>query len=162
MAEENKTEEKVENKVEEKIEEKPKKEKKKVKVPEKFLKIVKEIEEMKLVDLAELVQILEEKFDVKGMAMPSMMPMPSAATAQNAGANEEKSAYDVILSKTGDKKIAVIKAIKEVTQKGLKECKDMADAADSEPQTVKQGVDKKEAEECKKKLEAGGATVELR
>ncbi len=117
---------------------------------------------MKLIDLAELVKILEEKFDVKGMAMAPMASMPQAAGAQDANSKQEKSAYDVVLSKTGDKKIAVIKAIKEITQKGLKDCKDIADAAESEPQIIKQDVDKKEAEEYKKKLEAAGAAVELK
>ena len=135
---------------------------KKISVPEKFKKIVKEIENMKLVDLAELVKILEEKFDVKPMAMASMASMPNAGAGQNANAKQEKSTYNVVLSKTGDKKIAVIKVIKEITQKGLKDCKDIADAADSEPQVIKQDVEKKEAKEYKKKLETAGGTVELK
>jgi len=130
-----------------------------VEVPAKFEKLVKEIETMSVIDLAELVKILEKKFGVS--AAPSMMAMPAGGGA-GASAAEEKSSFNVVLTAIGDKKIDVIKTLRDITQLGLKESKDMVDAAVAAPQTVKENVKKEEAEEMKKKFAAAGATVELK
>ena len=130
--------------------------KKEVMVPEKFKSIVAEIEKMSVLDLSELVKILEEKFGVSAAA-PMMAMAASPAAAQEAV--EEKSSFNVELTSSGANKIAVIKAIREVTQLGLKEAKDLADGA---PKMVKEGLKKEEAEEMKKKLEAAGAQVTLK
>lgn len=133
-------------------------EEKKVEVPEKFKKLVEEIEKMSVLDLAELVKVLEEKFGVSAAA--PVMAAPVAVGAAPAG--EEKSIFNVVLTAPGDKKIEVIKVVRDVTQKGLKEAKDMVDASASSPQMVKEGAKKEEAEELKKKFEAAGAKVELK
>ncbi len=140
--------------------EETKEEKKEVQVPEKFADLVKKIEGMSVLDLAELVKILEEKFGVSAAA-PMMM---AAASAGGNGdeAVEEKSSFDVVLAGFGEKKIEVIKVVKEITQKGLKEAKDLVDASAAGPQVIKEAVDKKEAGELKAKLEAAGAKVELK
>ena len=130
--------------------------KKEVMVPEKFKSIVAEIEKMSVLDLSELVKILEEKFGVSAAA-PMMALAASPAAAQEAV--EEKSSFNVELTSSGANKIAVIKAIREVTQLGLKEAKDLAGGA---PKMVKEGLKKEEAEERKKKLEAAGAQVSLK
>ena len=139
-------------------EEKPKK----VKVPEKFKKLVEEIEKMQVSDLAELVKILEDKFGVS--ATPQMVAAaPTApASAEASAGKEEKSVFNIELSQIGAKKIDVIKVVRDVTQKGLKESKDLVDAAEKEPQPIKENVKKEEAEEIKKKFEAAGAKVELK
>ena len=136
------------------------KEEEKVEVPEKFKKIVQEIEEMKVADLAELVKILEKKFGVS--ATPMVAAAPQGTTTPQQGEKEEKSEYDVVLKAIGDKKIEVIKAVRDITQKGLKESKDLVDAAAKEPQVIKEKAKKEEAEEIKAKLEAAGAGVELK
>ncbi|HOI97142.1 MAG TPA: 50S ribosomal protein L7/L12 [Candidatus Pacearchaeota archaeon] len=136
-------------------------EKKEVQVPAKFADLVKKIEEMSVLDLAELVKILEEKFGVSAAA-PMMMAAPAAGGANGAPAAEEQSSFTVVLAAPGDKKIEVIKAVKEITQKGLKEAKDLVDASASAPQVIKEAVEKKEADELKAKLEAAGAKVELK
>lgn len=136
-------------------------EKKEVQVPAKFADLVKKIEEMSVLDLAELVKILEEKFGVSAAA-PMMMTAPAAGGANGAPAAEEQSSFTVVLAAPGDKKIEVIKAVKEITQKGLKEAKDLVDASASAPQVIKEAVEKKEADELKAKLEAAGAKVELK
>lgn len=143
MAEENKTKE--EDKKDKKIE-----------VPAKFKDLVKQIEELSIMDLAELVKILEEKFGVSAAAAvaPTAAPMDIGAEA-----GEEKTAFTVELKDAGSQKIQVIKAVREITGKGLKESKDLVDKA---PQMVKENVKKEEAEELKKKLEEAGATVELK
>ena len=130
----------------------------KIEVPAKFADLVKKIEEMSVLDLAELVKVLESKFGVSAAA-PMMMAAAPAAAGE---AVEEKSSFTVVLSAPGDKKIEVIKAIKDITQKGLKEAKDMVDASASAPQVVRENVKKEEADELKKKLEAAGAKVELK
>jgi large subunit ribosomal protein L7/L12 len=130
-----------------------------VKVPKKFEKIVKEIEEMSVLDLSELVKILEEKFGVSAAAPMAVAAAPLAGEAE---AGEEKSEFNVILKGIGEKKIEVIKVVRDITGKGLKEAKDMVDAAASEPQTIKEGAKKEEAEELKKKFEEAGASVELK
>lgn len=138
-------------------EEKKQDEKKLVEVPEKFKKLVEEIEKMSVLDLAELVKILEEKFGVSAAA-PVMAAAPGVA-APTAGAEEEKTSFNVELTEAGANKIAVIKVIREVTEKGLKDAKDLVDAA---PKMVKEGVGKEEAETIKKKLEAAGGKVTLK
>ncbi|PIP32075.1 50S ribosomal protein L7/L12 [bacterium (Candidatus Gribaldobacteria) CG23_combo_of_CG06-09_8_20_14_all_37_87_8] len=131
----------------------------KVEVPQKFEKLVKEIEEMKALDLAELVKILEKKFGVSAQAQ--VVAAPAGDTGATAPA-EEKSSFTVELSKVGDKKIDVIKVVRDVTQKGLKESKDLVDAAVAAPQVLKENVKKEEAEDIKKKFVEAGATVELK
>lgn len=126
-----------------------------VEVPEKFKKLVEEIEQMSVIDLAELVKVLEDKFGVSAAAPAMMMAMPGAGAAEA----EEKSSFDVELTSTGDSKINVIKAVREVTGLGLKEAKEIVDGA---PKAVKEGVAKAEAEEMKKKLEEAGAVVTLK
>ncbi|MBU1203000.1 50S ribosomal protein L7/L12 [Patescibacteria group bacterium] len=129
-------------------------EKKDVEVPAKFKAIVEEIEKMSVLDLSELVSILEDKFGVSAAQPVAMAAMPAAAEAQ-----EEKSSFTVELTAAGGNKIGVIKVIREITQLGLKEAKDMADSA---PSPIKEGVAKEEAETIKKKLEEAGATVTLK
>ncbi len=137
-------------------EEKNKEEKKDVAVPAKFKSLVEEIEKLSVLDLSELVSILEDKFGVSAAQPVAMAAQPAAG---DAGAAEEKSAFNVELSASGDNKIGVIKVVRELTQLGLKEAKDMVDGA---PTVVKEGVAKEEAEAMKKKLEEAGATVALR
>lgn len=131
--------------------------KEEVVVPAKFEKLVSEIEKMSVLDLSELVKVLEEKFGVSAAAPMMMGAMPAAAGAAEAA--EEKSDFDVELSAVGDQKINVIKAVREATGLGLKEAKDLVDAA---PKVIKEKLPKAEAEEVKKKLEAAGATVTLK
>ncbi len=130
--------------------------KKEVEVPKKFKTLVEEIEKMSVIDLSELVKVLEEKFGVSAAAPVAMMAGAAGAAAEAAPA---KSEFDVELSASGDNKIGVIKVVKEITGLGLKEAKDMVDAA---PQIVKKAVKKEEAEELKKKLTEAGATVNLK
>lgn len=130
----------------------------KVEVPEKFKKLVDEIEKLSVVDLAELVKVLEKKFGVS--AAPQVVATPTAGPA--APAVEEKTIFNVVLTAVGDKKIEVIKVVRDITQKGLKEAKDLVDAVVTGPQVVKENVKKEEAEELKKKFEAAGAKVELK
>lgn len=125
---------------------------KNVEVPEKFQTLVASIEKLTVIELAELVKILEEKFGVSAAA-------PVAAAAGPAAAAEEKSSFNVELTEAGGNKIGVIKVVREVTGLGLKEAKDLVDGA---PKAVKEGVAKAEAEEMKKKLEDAGAKVTLK
>ena len=148
----------------EKEEKKEGKKEEKVEVPKKFEDIVKKIEELSVVDLAELVKVLEKKFGVSAAA-PVAAVAPAAAAPGAAGAApaaEEKTIFNVELTAVGDKKIEVIKVVRDATEKGLKEAKDLVDAAASAPQMVKENVKKEEAEELKKKFEAAGAKVELK
>ena len=119
---------------------------------EKFNDIIETIEKLSVVELAELVKVLEEKFGVSASAMAA------AAPGAGGGAAEEKTSWNVLLKAAGDQKINVIKAVREATGLGLKEAKDIVDAA---PKVVKEGLKKEEAEELKKKFEAAGATMEL-
>jgi len=130
-------------------------EEKNVVVPAKFEKLVGEIEKMSVLDLAELVKILEEKFGVSASA-PAMMMAPAAGAA---AAVEEKDSFDVEITESGANKINVIKAVRELTEMGLKEAKDLVDAA---PKVLKEGVKKADAEAMKKKLEEAGAKVTLK
>lgn len=117
--------------------------------------IIEAIESMSVLELAELVKALEEKFGVSAAAPVAV----AAAGAAPAGAAEEKTEFDVILVEAGANKINVIKEIRGITSLGLKEAKDLVDGA---PKTVKEGAPKAEAEEIKAKLEAAGAKVELK
>jgi large subunit ribosomal protein L7/L12 len=130
--------------------------KKNIEVPAKFKGLVEEIEKMSVLDLAELVKILEDKFGVSAAA-PMAFAMPAAGAPAEAA--EEKSSFNVELTSSGDQKINVIKALRVVTQLGLKEAKDMVDGA---PKMVKEGATKQEAEDMKKKLEEAGAKVTLK
>ena len=135
--------------------------KEKIEVPKKFEEIIKKIEELSVLELAELVKALEKKFGVS--AAPQVVAAPTVApTAQAAPAAEEKMVFNVVLTAVGDKKIEVIKVVRDATQKGLKEAKDLVDAVATGPQVVKENVKKEEAEELKKKFEATGAKVELK
>jgi large subunit ribosomal protein L7/L12 len=133
-------------------------EKKEIEVPAKFKKLVEEIEKMSVLDLSELVKILEEKFGVSAAA-PVMMGAMPAAGGEGVAAEEEKTEFDVELTAAGGQKINVIKAVREITGLGLKESKDMVDAA---PKVVKEKVAKAQADEIKKKLEDAGATVTVK
>ncbi len=128
-----------------------------VKVPAKFKSLVEEIEKMSVLDLAELVKILEDKFGVSASA-PAMM-VAGGAPAGGEAVVEEKDSFDVEITDAGGTKIAVIKAVREITEVGLKDAKDLVDAA---PKVIKEGVKKEEAEEMKKKLEEAGAKVTLK
>ena len=113
------------------------------------------IAEMSVMDIVELISAMEEKFGVTAAAAVAEAP----AAAEGGAAAEEKDEFDVILAGFGDKKVGVIKAVREATGLGLKEAKDLVEGA---PAAVKEGVNKAEAEELKKKLEEAGATVELK
>jgi large subunit ribosomal protein L7/L12 len=122
--------------------------------------IITAIKGMTVMDLATLVKDLQEEFGVSASMPMGMMPMggmPGGGAA--AEEVEEQTSFDVILTAAGDKKIQVIKAVREVTTLGLKEAKDLVDSA---PQPVKEGVTKEEAETLKAKLEEQGATVEIK
>lgn len=135
-------------------------EQKAVEVPAKFQSLVSEIEKMSVLDLAELVKVLEGKFGVSAAA-PMMAMVPQGGTAGGAAAApaEEQTTFNVELTDAGANKIGVIKALREITQLGLKEAKDLTDSA---PKMVKEGVGKAEAETMKKKIEAAGAKVTLK
>ncbi|MCX6718594.1 MAG: 50S ribosomal protein L7/L12 [Candidatus Staskawiczbacteria bacterium] len=126
------------------------------KVPAKFEKLVGEIEKMPVVELAELVKVLEEKFGVSAAA-------PVAVAAATAGPVEEKTSFSVELKEVGAQKIEVIKVVRDVTAKGLKESKDLVDAAAAgTAQMIKEDVKKEEADEIVKKFTAAGAKVEIK
>jgi large subunit ribosomal protein L7/L12 len=117
-------------------------------------KVIEMVEKMTVLELADLVKVMEDKFGVSAAAPVAM----AAAPAEAAPAEEEKSSFDIILKEAGSNKIGVIKVVREITELGLKEAKDLVEAA---PQTVKEAVKKEEAEEMKAKFEEAGATVEL-
>jgi large subunit ribosomal protein L7/L12 len=123
-----------------------------IEVPAKFKKLEEEVENMSVLELNELVKVLEKKFGVSAVAAAA----PVAAAGEAA---EEKSDFVIHLKDAGATKIAVIKVVKELLSLGLKEAKDLVDAA---PSDLKSGVKKEEAEEIKKKLEEAGAKVELK
>lgn len=141
------------------VEEKEKKEKPK-KVPEKFKEIVEKIEKMSVLDLAELVKILEERFGVSAAQPVAAAPAPVAPPAVPPA--EEKTTFSVFLKEIGDKKIEVIKAVRDITGRGLKDSKDLVDGVASGPQSIKENIKREEAEEIKKRLETAGAKVELK
>ncbi|MBP7217068.1 MAG: 50S ribosomal protein L7/L12 [Candidatus Omnitrophica bacterium] len=121
--------------------------------------MIKTIESMTVLELADLVKALETKFDVKANMPMMAAPMAGAQAAGGQAPAEEKSTFTVVLAGAGANKIAVIKEVRTMTNLGLKEAKDLVDAA---PKPVKENVPKEEAEDMKKKLEAAGATVELK
>jgi len=133
-------------------------EKKEVIVPEKFKTLVESIEKMSVLDLAELVKLLEEKFGVSASAPAMMMAAPMAG-GEAGPAAEEKSEFSVELKDAGANKISVIKVVKEVTGLGLADAKALVDGA---PKVIKEGLAKTEAEELKKKIEEAGGAVELK
>lgn len=132
-------------------------EQKSTEVPAKFAALVEQIEKLSVLDLAELVKVLEEKFGVSSAA-PMMMAAAPTAGGETAAA-EEKSSFNVELTGAGSNKIAVIKVVREATGKGLKEAKDLVDGA---PKVIKEGATKEEAEALKKQLEEAGAQVALK
>lgn len=152
MSEEQKTDAPVEETKEETTTDTP------VEVPEKFKSLVEEIEKMSVLDLAELVKILEEKFGVSAAA-PAMMMAGGPAAGGDAAAAEEKTEFDVELTEAGGNKIAVIKVVREVTDMGLKDAKDLVDAA---PKMIKEGIKKEDAEAIKAKVEEAGGKVTLK
>lgn len=127
-------------------------------VPKKFADLVKQVEEMSVLELSELVKVLEDKFGVT--AAPAAVMAAGPAAAAPAEAAEEKTSFDVVLASAGANKISVIKAVREINPSlGLKEAKDLVDGA---PKTVKEGASKDEANAAKAKLEEAGATVEVK
>jgi large subunit ribosomal protein L7/L12 len=123
-------------------------------------KMMDEIKGMTVLELNELVKALEDEFGVSAAAAaPVMMAGAVPGAAAGGEAAEEKTAFDVVLNSIGDKKINVIKAVREVTSLGLKEAKELVESA---PTKVKEGVNKEEAEEIKKKFEEAGAQVEIK
>ena len=115
------------------------------------------IASMTVLEVSELIKMMEEKFGVSAAAAAVAVAAPAAGGA--AAAAEEKTEFDVVHAEVGSNKIAVIKAVRELTGLGLKEAKDMVEGA---PKAVKEGLPKADAEEAKKKLEAAGAKVELK
>ena len=122
---------------------------------EKIEKLLEEIDSLTVVELADLVKAIEEKYGVSAVAAAA--PAAGAAAAGDAG--EEKSEFDVVLTEAGDQKIKVIKVVRDATGLGLKDAKELVDGA---PKTIKEGVAKDEAEELKAKFVEVGATVELK
>ena len=132
-----------------------------VKVPAKFEKLVGEIEKMSVLDLAELVKILEKKFGVSAAAPVAAVAGPAAAVGGEPA--EEKTSFDIELKEVGAQKIEVIKAVRDITAKGLKESKDLVDAVVAgTAQMIKEGVKKEEADEIAKKFTTAGAKVEIK
>ena len=123
---------------------------------EKITKIVEEIKTLTILELADLVKAVEEEFGVSAAAPVGVVAVAGAAAAPAA---EEKTEFDVILTGFGDKKLNVIKAVREITGLGLKEAKDMVEGC---PKPVKEGVSKEDADKIKTELEAAGATVEIK
>src|SRR3989344_7554256 len=130
----------------------------KAEVPEKFKALVESIDKLSALELSELVKVLEERFGMSAAA-PMMMGAMTAGAGAGAAAAEEKTDFTVELVEAGSNKIAVIKVVREVTGKGLKEAKDLVDGA---PKAIKENVPKAEAEELKKKLEEAGGKVVLK
>lgn len=130
-------------------------EEKETKIPEKFKDLVEKIEKLSVLDLAELIKVLEERFGVSTQ-VPVAMGVP---TVKEEKPKEEQTVFNVELTEVGANKIGVIKIVREITQKGLKESKDLVEGA---PKIIKEGVGKEEAETIKKKLEEVGAKVTLK
>ena len=127
-------------------------------IPKKFEKLVKELEGLSVLGLSELVSVLEDHFGVSAAAPMAVAAAPAAGGGDAGEAAEEKSEFDVVLKDAGAQKVAVIKAVKEITGLGLGEAKAVVDGA---PKPVVEKVSKEEAEDAKAKLEEAGATVEL-
>jgi large subunit ribosomal protein L7/L12 len=122
-------------------------------------KILDSIEKMTVLEMAELVKALEDRFGVTAAAPVAMAAMPAGGAGAGGGADEEKTEWDIVLAETGEKKFQVVKVIRQVTDLGLKEAKELVD---NPGQAVKKGVSKEEADDVKKKLEEAGAKVELK
>ena len=122
---------------------------------EKIEKLLEEIDALTVVELADLVKAIEEKYGVSAVAAAA----PAAGGAAAGDAAAEKTSFDVVLSEAGDQKIKVIKVVRDATGLGLKEAKDLVDGA---PKTIKEGASKEEAEDLKAKFAEVGATVELK
>ncbi len=122
---------------------------------EKIEKLIEEIDSLTVVELADLVKAIEEKYGVSAVAAAA----PAAGAVAGGDAAAEKSSYDVVLAEAGDQKIKVIKVVRDATGLGLKEAKELVDGA---PKTVKEGVSKEEAEELKAKFAEVGAVIELK
>lgn len=133
--------------------------KKNIEISAKFKDLVEQIEKLSVLDLAELVKVLEERFGVSAAAPMMAVAAASAVGEAVSTSAEEKSVFNIELKATGDQKINVIKVVREVTGLGLKEAKDLVDGA---PKIIKENVKKEEAEEIRKKLSEAGATVELK
>lgn len=118
-------------------------------------KVIEMVEKMTVLELADLVKVMEDKFGVSAAAPVAVATAPSAEAAPEA---VEKSVFNIVLKEAGSNKIGVIKVVREITELGLKEAKDLVESA---PQTVKEGVKKEDAEAFKAKFEEAGATVEL-
>ena len=131
--------------------------KKEVDVPAKFKGIVDEVSNMSVIDLAELVSIFEDKFGVSAVA--PVVVATAGAPAEGDEGGGTKSAFDVEITSAGETKIAVIKAVREITELGLKDAKDLVDAS---PKVIKENVAKDDAENMKKQLEGAGASVTLK
>lgn len=132
---------------------------KKVELTDKMKGMMDTIEKMTVMELADLVKVLEEKFGVSAAAV-SVAAIGGAGAGAAAGpAAEEKSTFTVVLANAGTTKIQVIKELRTITSLGLKEAKDLVDGA---PKTIKEGATKEEAEKIKKQLEAAGAKIELK
>ena len=123
--------------------------------------ILESISKMSVMDLVDLIKEIEEKFDVSAAAVAAPVAVAAGGASAEAGgeAAEEKSSFDVVLTASGDKKVAVIKAVREATDLGLKEAKDLVDGA---PKTVKQGAKKDEAEALVAALQEAGAQAEMK
>ncbi|MDQ5882970.1 MAG: large subunit ribosomal protein [Patescibacteria group bacterium] len=134
-----------------------KEEKKEVVIPEKFKDLVEKIEKLTVLELADLVKILEEKFGVS--ATPQVVAGPVSAGGANEGGEQKADSVSVILKDGGQAKVQVIKVVKELTGLGLKEAKDLVDGA---PKPIKENIPVAQAEEIKKQLEEAGATVEIK
>lgn len=117
-------------------------------------KVLEIVEKMSILELADLVKVMEDKFGVSAAAPVAIAAAPAEAAVEK----EEKTSFDIVLKEAGANKIGVIKVVRGITELGLKEAKDLVDTA---PQTIKEGVSKDEAEDIKKQFEEAGATVEL-
>ncbi len=172
-----KTSQKDEEKKEEQKEETPEKEidkenpsvkkenttkEEKEEVPQKFDELVKKIENLSVLELSELVKVLEKRFGVSAAAPVSVAPAAGVAGSDQGEEGGEKSEYNIEVKEAGEKKIEVIKAVRSITGKGLKEAKDLVDAVADGPQVIKEGVPAKEAKEAEKTLKEAGAVVELK
>ncbi len=130
-----------------------------VEVSPKIAEVVEAIEKLTVLEAAELVKALEDKFGVSAAPQAMAMPMAGFAGGGEAAAEEEKTEFDVVLTAIGDKKIQVIKVVRAITGLGLKEAKELVD---NTPKAVKEGASKEEAEEIKAKIEEVGGHVELK
>jgi len=147
-----------ENTVEEKVDQQPSADKAKALDP-KLGEVLKTIEGLTALELSDLVKAMEDKFGITAAAPMMAAPMMAGGAGGAAAAAEEKTSFDVVLKEIGANKISVIKEVRAATNLGLKEAKDLVEAA---PKTVKEGIAKEEAEELKKKLEAAGAKIEIK